>query len=310
MSTILIVDDRPINREFLTSLLGSQGHSLREAGDGAEALAAARAEPPDLVISDLLMPTMDGFELLRQLRSDPALAATPVIFYTAKYHVGESRELESHGNVKHLDKPSEPETILSAVEQALAAPAIYSPLQKNFERTHLRVVTDKLARTIEQLETSQQQMLVLSDLVRLVTHERDPSAVLDLSCHGARSLVTAKYAIVVVLAEDRQTIHRLRASGMDEAAVARINRPAVDLGPVCRLLDSGRPLRLRRGSNQSDVTGLLPDDAGRYSLLFVSGSRHAALILVEKLGADGFTEDDERLTVILAAQMAVRCEIT
>lgn len=305
MATILIVDDRPINRDFLTSLLGSQGHCLREAGDGAEALAAARAEPPDLVISDLLMPTMDGFELLRQLRSDQVLATTPVIFYTAKYHMGESRELEWLSNVKHLDMPSEPETILSAVEQALTAPATCAPLHKDFDSTHLRVVTDKLARTIEQLETSQQQMLVLSELVRLVTQERDPSAVLELCCHGARRLVTAKYAILVVLADDRHTIHRLRAGGLDEAAVARIDRPDIDLNPLCRLLDLGRLVRLRRGSNQPDATGLLPDDAGQYSLLFVSASRQVALILVEKLGADEFNEDDERLTVILAAQMAL-----
>ena len=70
MATILIVDDRPANCEFMVSLLGYAQHRLLLASDGAEALALARAERPDLVIADILMPTMDGYELVRQLRPD------------------------------------------------------------------------------------------------------------------------------------------------------------------------------------------------------------------------------------------------
>src|ERR1700682_2357815 len=86
MATILVADDRPTNREFLVTLLGYSGHRLLEAADGAEALAAARAVHVDLVISDILMPTMDGYELVHQLRADSGLAGTPVIFCTAHYH--------------------------------------------------------------------------------------------------------------------------------------------------------------------------------------------------------------------------------
>ena len=95
MATILIVDDRPANREFLMTLLGYGGHRLLQAADGAEALATARAERPDLVIADILMPTMDGYEFVRQLRADPAIARTPVVFCTAHYHEGEAQERDS-----------------------------------------------------------------------------------------------------------------------------------------------------------------------------------------------------------------------
>ncbi len=91
MATILIVDDRLANREFLVTLLGYAGHRLLQAADGAEALAIVRAEHPDLVIADILMPTMDGYEFVRRIRADPAIAATPVIFYTAHYHEREAR---------------------------------------------------------------------------------------------------------------------------------------------------------------------------------------------------------------------------
>ena len=80
MATILIVDDRPVNRQYLVTLLEYCGHRTLEAADGAEALALARAEHPDLIITDIIMPTMDGAELVQALRADPALAATPVIF--------------------------------------------------------------------------------------------------------------------------------------------------------------------------------------------------------------------------------------
>src|SRR5437016_5637075 len=108
MAKILVVDDRPTNREFLTTLLGYGGHQLLEAGDGAEALALAKAQRPDLVIADILMPTMDGYELVHQLRADPDIAQTPVIFYTAHYREQEAQALaRTCGVACVLTKPAE-----------------------------------------------------------------------------------------------------------------------------------------------------------------------------------------------------------
>jgi hypothetical protein len=66
MATVLIIDDIPANRQFLVALLGYHGHRLIQAADGLEALNLARAERPDLIISDILMPTMDGYEFVQQ----------------------------------------------------------------------------------------------------------------------------------------------------------------------------------------------------------------------------------------------------
>ena len=71
MASILIVDDRESNRELLTTLLGCENHSTAEARDGAEGLERARTLKPDLIITDILMPTMDGYEFIRRLREDP-----------------------------------------------------------------------------------------------------------------------------------------------------------------------------------------------------------------------------------------------
>ena len=155
MATILIVDDLPTNRDFLVTLLGYAGHRLLEAADGAEALEVARAARPDLVIVDLVMPTMDGYEFVRQLRADPALAATRVIFYTATYLQSEAWALAQACGVQHLiTKPAEPEVVLRSVAEALdLAVALPTPLSPEaFHQEHLRVITDKLFKQVEALE--------------------------------------------------------------------------------------------------------------------------------------------------------------
>jgi signal transduction histidine kinase/CheY-like chemotaxis protein len=124
MALILVVDDRPINREFLAELLGYVGHRTIEAADGKAALTLALAEQPDLVISDILMPTMNGYELVQQIRQHPAIAGVPVIFYTATYSAPEARQLANACGVTIvLPKPSEPLEILEAVNEALGISA-------------------------------------------------------------------------------------------------------------------------------------------------------------------------------------------
>ena len=124
MATILVVDDFSANRELLVTRLRYQGHRLLEAADGREGLAVVRAEHPDLVITDVLMPVMDGYELVRQLRLDPATRATPVVFYTAHYGEREARELALASGVCRLDAsaPAQLELIATAADaESLAA---------------------------------------------------------------------------------------------------------------------------------------------------------------------------------------------
>jgi FixJ family two-component response regulator len=120
MATVLIVDDQPVNRQFLTTLLGYFDHDILEAGDGIEALETLRKGRVDLVITDVLMPTMDGYDFLQRMRGDSALAGTPLIFYTAAHYEHDARAMaEAHGVRHFLTKPAEPEMILAAVNSAL-----------------------------------------------------------------------------------------------------------------------------------------------------------------------------------------------
>src|SRR5881396_116884 len=112
MATILVVDDRAANRDFLVTLLGYRGHHLLEAADGAEGLAMAKSNHPDLVIADILMPTMDGYEFVRHLRADAEVANTAVVFWSASYHEHEAQNLARICGVSHiLTKPCEPDVV-------------------------------------------------------------------------------------------------------------------------------------------------------------------------------------------------------
>ena len=107
MATILIVEHRPIDRKLLATVLRSGGHEVVETSYGEEALRTLTQSPAQLVIIDILMPTVDGFEFVRRLREKPALASIPVIFCTATYHEREARALaEQCGVVDILTKPS------------------------------------------------------------------------------------------------------------------------------------------------------------------------------------------------------------
>src|SRR5262245_51873859 len=156
MATILIVDDQPTNLEVLTTLLAYQCHRLLEAANGAAALELAQTQRPDLVIADIVMPTMDGYEFVRRLRADPTINQPQVVFYTATYNDREARTLARDCGVEHiLSKPAEPQLILDTVAAALGAAKLHvEPPPDTFDRDHTRLLTDKLASKVEELEAA------------------------------------------------------------------------------------------------------------------------------------------------------------
>lgn len=116
---ILVADDDPAVLWFFSSLLREEGALVREVADGAEALEAARAERPDLVLSDILMPGLDGFALCRELQRDPMLADVPTILLSWKEDfLQRMRELEA-GASGYLKKEAESGAILARIREVL-----------------------------------------------------------------------------------------------------------------------------------------------------------------------------------------------
>jgi len=87
MSRILVVDDEPDQRFLLRRVFEKAGHVVVDAGDGAAALTAVAESPPDLVVTDIMMPVMDGVELIRRLRSDPVTAGIPILSVSGDSHL-------------------------------------------------------------------------------------------------------------------------------------------------------------------------------------------------------------------------------
>jgi PAS domain S-box-containing protein/putative nucleotidyltransferase with HDIG domain len=123
---ILVVDDREDNLYLLRALLEGHGYEVVTAADGVEALETARREPPRLVVSDILMPGMDGFALCREWKKDEVLTRIPFVFYTATYTDERDREFAlGLGAERFIVKPAEPDAFLAVIEEAVrvAGPA-------------------------------------------------------------------------------------------------------------------------------------------------------------------------------------------
>jgi two-component system cell cycle sensor histidine kinase/response regulator CckA len=153
MPNALIVDDHEENAYLLQALLSANGYRVQTASNGAEALSLARREPPDVIISDVLMPVMDGFSLCRECKRDGALAAIPFVFYTATYTDPKDEQLAlSLGADLFLVKPAEPEALGEAVQRLLQcrqprAAAAVAPAAG--EEAYLRQYNETLVRKLE-----------------------------------------------------------------------------------------------------------------------------------------------------------------
>jgi PAS domain S-box-containing protein len=187
MSIVLIVDDRAANRELARTLLTYGGHQVIEAHEGAEALSLAHSLHPDLVLTDILMPGMDGYQLARELRAAPDTAATPIVFYTANYQESETRPFaEACGVARVLLKSADPEVLIQTVDELLAegrvAAAPIDTARTDYE--HLRVVSAKLFDKTKSLKDTETRFRLMAD--------SSPVGIVFGDQHGSATYINAR----------------------------------------------------------------------------------------------------------------------
>ncbi len=134
--TILIVDDEAANRELLEATLSGAGYRVEQADGGPAALARAGAAPPDLILLDLMMPGMNGFEVCQRLKRDPVTAAVPVIVVTVLLQATAKESALTSGADDFLTKPLAPEDLLTRVAAMLKVRRIRQDLDRTLAYLH------------------------------------------------------------------------------------------------------------------------------------------------------------------------------
>jgi len=126
---ILIVDDNETNRDILMTRLQAHGYELAQAADGEEALAAAKSLLPDLILLDVMMPKLDGIEVCRRLKSDPAMPFTPIILVTAKSDTKDIVAGLNAGADEYLTKPIDQAALVARVNSVLRIKELHDQVQ-------------------------------------------------------------------------------------------------------------------------------------------------------------------------------------
>ena len=150
---ILIVDDQPNNLRVLSTALTEWGYEVRCVTNGAMALASARTIPPDLILLDIKMPVMDGYEVCRQLKADPLTREIPIIFLTASTETLDKVKAFDVGGVDYISKPFQIEEVLVRIKNQLRLQSANAKIRQLNEELEQRVL-DRTA----QLQAANQEL--------------------------------------------------------------------------------------------------------------------------------------------------------
>jgi CheY-like chemotaxis protein len=178
---VLIVDDHAMNRKLLRAQLEAEGHAILEAGDGVEALAVLEGEQVDAIISDILMPNLDGFGLCLAVRRHERLRAMPFVFYTATYTSASDMQFaRTVGANRYLTKPAPVPELIAALRDAsfqgtLPVPPVEADVLRQYNVALLQKLEDKTAaleQTVQKLERAHERIAELNRILERRTEER------------------------------------------------------------------------------------------------------------------------------------------
>ncbi len=308
VATILIVDDRPANRRFLVTLLSPHGHRVLEAANGRDALLSVQADPPDLVITDVLMPVMDGYEFVRRLRVDPAFARIPVLFYTAPYGEREARAYaRSNGLPYVLTKPAHPDEVLKIVSRVLAGEADAvddAPETIDIDRDHLRLLTDRLSEKTEDLKDANARLRALINIGLDLASSHGSDRLLESVCDAACDLFGTSYVTLGIVDRDHKTVRRFAACGTEGPYWTRTGDEIS--GMIETVVAEGRTLRGENPGGDPASLGLPaghPEVRAFLAAPIASRAQVYGWICLVCNDEVAFTEFDEPLVMVLAGQV-------
>jgi two-component system sensor histidine kinase/response regulator len=314
MTNVLIIDDEPKNRQLLRRFLAASGdYAIREAGSGEQGLAAARESPPDLVICDVMMPGMDGYEVTRRLKEAAGDRFLPVVMVTALADVESRVHGLSAGADDFLSRPIDPQELQVRVANLLALRAKEMALVRRFvEHTELLRFRDEMSSMI--VHDLKNPMSVIISNIEYALHAQElqqetVEALDDALTAGRRTLsLVGNLLDVAAMESGRFTANRAPSSmrGIIEqlfgqrAQLAKRRRIELECHiPEDVLVDVDRELLLRALENVIDnamryvpATGILRAwvEADAHACVLRIGNngpaipRHARQMVFEKFG--------------------------
>lgn len=159
---ILVVDDTPENLELLERVLARKGFQVRQAGSGQAALAQIRSQRPDLILMDVCMPEMDGYEVCQVLKEDPATCDIPIIFVSALDEVLDKVKAFRVGGVDYITKPFHAAEVIVRVDTHLALRRLQQQLERQNDRLR-QEISERLAVEIA-LQAANQELQRLAHM--------------------------------------------------------------------------------------------------------------------------------------------------
>lgn len=179
---LLLVDDEPGLREAVQAYLEDSDFSVEVASNARDGWELLQQHNPDLVISDIMMPQVDGYQFLKQVREDPRYKALPVVFLTAKGMTGDRIQGYQAGCDAYLSKPFDPDELVAIVTNLLARRAAAKETSGNAESPDIAALASQMAR-IESLLSGRSSIVQSASSIKIDLTPREQS-VLDLVAQG------------------------------------------------------------------------------------------------------------------------------
>ena len=230
-ATVMVVDDNVTNLQLLEMLLRTRGYEVRPFNRGRAALEAAARTPPDVILLDVAMPEMDGYEVCRRLKADEKLAAIPVIFISALSATRDKIKGFACGGVDYVTKPFQIEEVHARVETHYKLRKLQIQLEQ--QNGTLQDNYDQL-RKLEELR---------DNLTHMVVHDmRSPLAIVQMSLEMLKTTLTGLNApegklldgaLLAAKTMNRMTTQLLDVSRL-EAGQMPLNKAACDLAPIAQ----------------------------------------------------------------------------
>ncbi|NJR23363.1 MAG: response regulator [Richelia sp. CSU_2_1] len=178
LKDILIVDDTPDNLRLLSTMLASHGYQVRKAINGKLALQGAEMAPPDLILLDINMPEMNGYEVCEKLKQNAITQDIPVIFISALDDVLEKVKAFQVGGVDYITKPFQVEEVLARVESQLSLRSLQCKMQQQAKELHDR--NTRLQQEIAERQRAEEEIRFLLDTTRAIGEAADFHSALEV----------------------------------------------------------------------------------------------------------------------------------